>query len=193
MRRLALTLMVAPLALCAQDAAPRFAFFSMGLLTQKSVQAGRVFKEFEVARTNFEEKRRSKAEEGQRIESQLQSGSLSDEGREKLLKQHRDLQYEFKKLQEDGQAELQKIEGKVSAELNRIVSPVVEQLAKEQKLQFVFTDNAQQVLQFTDRVWATTFTDEVARRLDATEPAGAAGAKPAPKPTPKPAAPAKKG
>lgn len=183
-------LAVASLSLCAQEA-PRFALFSVGQLIDRSVKARKIFTEFEVTKKNLEEKLKAKSEEGQKMQQQLQSGSLSDEGRDKLQKQLRDLEFEFKKLQEDSQAELQKVQNKVFGELQQVVGPIVDQVAKEQKLQFVLNDGAQQIISWSDKAWATAFTDEVAKRLDASGDAPAA--KPAAsKPAAKPATPAKK-
>lgn len=193
MRRLVLALVAAAsLGLSAQEA-PRFAFFSMSHLVQKSVKASRIATELNVLQNNLQSKGEAKVEEGKKLQAQLQSGSLSEEGREKITKQLRDLQFELKKLEEDGQAELQKVQAKVMGELKQVAGPIVVALAQEQKLQIVFSDPVQQVLAWADESWMLKFTEEVARRLDATEPAGTAAAKPAPKPAPKPAAPAKKG
>lgn len=194
MRFLPALVATASLSLCAQEA-PRFAFFSIGQLVEKSVKARQVFTELEVTKKNLEERLRGKGEEGQRMQAQLQSGSLSDEGKEKLQKQLRDLEFEFKKMQEDSQAELQKVQQKVLKKLSDMAGPIVIKLAQEQKLQVVFSDSAQQIISWADDVWIKTFTDEVAKRLDASSGDATAGAPApaAPKPAAKPAAtPAKK-
>jgi Skp family chaperone for outer membrane proteins len=177
------------LSLCAQDAAPRFAFFSISMLVEKSVKARKIFTELEVTKGNLESKLKTKGEEGQKMQAQLQSGSLSDEGREKLQRELSNLELEFKKLQQDSQADLQKVQQKVFKQLSDVAGPIVIQLAKEQKLQVVFSDSAQQIISWADDAWIKGFTEEVAKRLDATGDAAAAKPAAAEK---KPAAPAKK-
>ena len=78
------------------------------------------------------------------------------------------------------------------------LSPLVEQLAKEQKLQLVLTYQPGLVA-FADQAWILGFTDELGKRYDAKYATGAPapasvpapapaapkpGAKPAPKPAP---------
>ena len=101
-------------------------------------------------------------------------------------------------MQEDSQGEYQRVEKKVGEAITKIAAPIVEQLAKEQKLQLVFSDQAVQILSWADQDWLKGFTAEVAKRLDASEgaapaaPAAAAPKSAAPKPAaPKPAAPKK--
>lgn len=187
MRRILTTLaLAATLPMMAQEAnQPRIAFFNFGQLVESSVKAKKVFTEFEVTRKNLTEKLEAKQAEGQKIQAQLQSTSISDAGKEQLQKQLRDLDYEFKKLNEDSQAELQKVQRKVMGEMNAMVMPVVESLAKEQKLALVLSvEQAGPIITWADSEWIKTFTAEVAKRLDASSDAPAA----APKPVAKPAA-----
>lgn len=189
MRRLLTTLMIAAaLPLMAQDA-PRIAFFNLGQLVETSVKAKKIYTELEVTGKNLQEKLEQKGADHQKLQQQLQSGALSDQGREQLQKQLRDLEYELKKLQDDSQLEIKKVQQKVLGEISVVASPIIETLAKEQKLQVVLNgDQISQLVVWADMEWAKAFTAEVARRLDASEgtPAPAA-AKPAAKPAPKPA------
>jgi len=178
----------------AQDA-PRFAFFSINQLVRSSKRAGAVFSELEITGKNLQEKLQAKGQELQMLQQQLNSPSLDPEKKEVLAKKYRDLGFEAKKMQEDSQAEYQRVEKKVGDAITKLAAPIVEQLAKEQKLQLVFSDPTVQILSWADQDWMKAFTAEVSKRLDAAEPAApAAAAKPAaPKPAaPKPAATAPK-
>ena len=185
--------LVAPMQ--AQEA-PRFAFFSINQLVHTSKKAGAIFSELEITGKNLQEKLQAKGQELQTLQQQLNSPSLDPDKKEVLAKKYRDAEYEGKKMQEDSQAEYQRVEKKVGGEIAKLAAPIVEQLAKEQKLQIVLSDQAFQLLVWGDQDWVKAFTTEIAKRLDASEPAAAApaAAKPAaPKPTaaPKPAAPKK--
>ena len=162
--------------------APRFAFFSINQLVHSSKKAGAIFSELEITGKNLQEKLQAKGQELQTLQQQLNSPSLDPDKKEALAKKYRDAEYEGKKLQEDSQAEYQKVEKKVGEAIAKLSAPIVEQLAKEEKLQMVFSDQAVQILSWGDQTWLKAFTAEVAKRLDASESA-------APMVTPKPAAP----
>lgn len=170
----------------AQDA-PRFAFFSVNQLVRSSKKAGAIFSELEITGKNLQEKLRAKGQELQTLQQQLNSPSVDPEKKEALAKKYRDLEFEAKKMQEDSQAEYQRVEKRVGEAISRLAGPIVEQLAKEQKVQMVFSDQSLQMLSWADEVWMKGFTAEIAKRLDASE-----GTASAPKPAaPKPAAPKK--
>jgi len=179
--------------LAAQDAPlPRIAVFVPQQLIEKSVRGGQVFSELEVTKRRLEERLKGKADEATRLQSQLQSPSISDSGKEQIQKQLRDLDFEFKKLQEDSQQEFQKVQAKVVGQFKQEVGPLVEAVAKEQKIQLViqYQDG---MIAYGEEGWLLTFTNEVSKRYDA-KYAGAsapAAATPAAKPAPKPAAPKK--
>jgi Skp family chaperone for outer membrane proteins len=162
--------------------APRFAFFSINQLVHSSKKAGAIFSELEITGKNLQEKLQAKGQELQTLQQQLNSPSLDPDKKEALAKKYRDAEYEGKKLQEDSQAEYQRVEKKVGEAIAKLSAPIVEQLAKEEKLQMVFSDQAVQILSWGDQTWLKAFTAEVAKRLDASESA-------APTVTPKPAAP----
>ena len=172
----------------AAQEAPRFAFFSINQLVRSSKKAGAIFSELEITGKNLQEKLQAKGQELQTLQQQLNSPSIDPDKKEALAKKLRDVEFEAKKMQEDSQAEYQRVEKRVSEAISKLTGPIVEQLAKEQKLQMVFSDQSVQVLSWADQEWMKGFTAEVAKRLDASEGAPAA---PAAKPAPKPAAPKK--
>ena len=172
---------------------PRFAFFSINQLVRTSKKAGAIFSELEITGKNLQEKLQAKGQELQTLQQQLNSPSIDPDKKEALAKKYRDLEFEAKKMQEDSQAEYQRVEKKVSEAITKLAGPIVEQMAKEQKLQMVFSDQTVNILSWADPEWMKAFTAEVAKRLDAAAGAAApAAATPAAaKPAPKPAAPKK--
>jgi Skp family chaperone for outer membrane proteins len=191
------------LPLAAQDAAkpepPRFAFFNIGQLVEGSTKAKAIFAELETTQKALNEKLKVKGDEYQKLQQQLQGGSLSEQGKEQIKKQLRDVEFDYKKLQDDSQAEFEKVRQKVMGNLYQVAGPIIDSLAKEQKLQVIFSgESAQagQLIQWADDAWIRSFTQEVAKRFDASA-ATVPAAKPAPAvkpatPVTKPAAPATK-
>ena len=171
--------------------APRFAFFSINQLVRSSKKAGAIFSELEITGKNLQEKLQAKGQELQTMQQQLNSPSLDPDKKEALAKKFRDVEFEAKKMQEDSQQEYQRVEKRVGEAITKLAAPIVEQLAKEQKLQIVLSDQAIQILSWGDEAWLKGFTAEVSKRLDASEPAAAPAAKPAAPAAPaaKPAAP----
>jgi Skp family chaperone for outer membrane proteins len=177
--------------------APRFAFFSINQLVRSSKKAGAIFSELEITGKNLQEKLQAKGQELQTLQQQLNSPSIDPDKKEALAKKLRDVEFEAKKMQEDSQQEYQRVEKKVGEAITKIAAPIVEQLAKEQKLQMVLSDQTVQILSWADQEWMKSFTSEVAKRLDATEGSASADpaskpAAPATKPAAKPAAAPKK-
>lgn len=191
----ALLPLAAVCSLAAQDAAPKIAVFMPEALIQKSVRGRQIFAELEVTQKNLQERLKAKGDEGAKLQQQLQSPSISDAGKEQVTKQLRDLEFEFKKLQEDSQQEFQKVQQKVFGQFNQEVGPIVEAVAKDFKLQMVI-QNQQGLIAYADESWVNLFTNEVAKRYDAKfapgagSPAAAPADKPA-KPAAKPATPKK--
>lgn len=169
-------------ALAQEQPAPRFAFFSVNQLVHISKKAAAVFSELEATGKGLQEKLQTKGAELQSLQQQINSPSIDPAKREELQKKYRDLEFDAKKLQEDSQQEYQRVEKRVSDKITLMAKPIVEQLAKEQHLQLIFSDQAVQVFSWADEAWLKSFTEEVAKRLDAGsgEPAVPA-AKPAPK------------
>jgi Skp family chaperone for outer membrane proteins len=185
-------------AVAQEAAAPRFAVFVPDYLTKETGRGRQLFAELDVLAKNLQDKLAAKQAEGQQAQKQLQASGLSAEGQEKLQKQLRDLEFEFKKLQEDSQAEFNKAQQKAYGQFQTEVGPIVEQVAKEQKLQAIFqyTPQTANFIIPIDNDWGMAFTKEVAKRYEAKFPVAAApapAAPAAPKPAaPKPAAGAKK-
>jgi Skp family chaperone for outer membrane proteins len=167
------------------------AFFSINQLVRTSKKAAAIFSELEITGKGLQEKLQAKGQELQTLQQQLNSPSLDPDKKEALAKKFRDAEFEGKKLQEDSQQEYQRVEKKVGEAISKIAAPIVDQLAKEQKLQVIFSDQAIQLISWADTDWMKAFTAEVAKRLDASEPGAAAAAAPATKPAAKPAAPKK--
>ena len=161
----------------AAQEAPRFAFFSINQLVRTSKKAGAVFSELEITGKTLQDKLKAKGQELQTLQQQLNSPSIDPDKKEALAKNYRDLEFEAKKMQEDSQAEYQRVEKKVGEAITKMAAPIVEELAKEQKLQMVFSDQAVNILSWGEEAWMKGFTAEVAKRLDAAE--GAPAAKPA--------------
>lgn len=182
----ALLPLAAIVSLAAQDITPKIAVFVPDRLIANSVRGRQLFAELEVVKKNLEEKLKAKGDEGARLQAQLQSPSISDAGKEQITKQLRDADYEFKKLQEDSQAEFQKVQQKVFGQFQQEVGPIVDAVAKEQKVQLVL-QYQQGLIAYGEEGWMLTFTNEVAKRFDAKFAAGQTAA-----PAAKPAAPSAK-
>ena len=187
MKRMFTALLLAfALPLAAQESAKqepptRFAFFTVGQLVQHSTKAKAIFSELENLQKSLNDALKAKGAEGQKIQQQLQGSTLSEQGRDALKKQLRDIEIDYKKLQEDSQEQFGKVQQKVMGQIFQQVGPLIENLAKERKLQVVLSgESAQagQLIHWADEKWVQEFTLEIAKRLDAS-PAVAAAAKPA--------------
>jgi Skp family chaperone for outer membrane proteins len=180
----------------AQEApSPRIAFFSVNQLVRTSKKAGALFSELEITGKGLQEKLQAKSQELQTLQQQLNSPSLDPDKKEALAKRFRDVEFEGKKMQADSQEEYQRVEKKVGEAISKIAAPVVDQLAKEMKLQVIFSDEALRLISWGDVEWMKAFTAEVAKRLDGTDASAPAAAAPKPaaaKPAAKPAAAPKK-
>ena len=184
-RLLAILALAATLPAVAQDSITRFGVFAPQRVIETSVRAKKVFAELEVLNKTLTEKVKAKAEELQKLEQQIKSPALSEEGRAKLQRELQDGELGFKRLQEDSQAEFQKAEQKATGQFNQEIGPILMELAKEQKLQMLFQWNPQIMIP-VDGAAVSAFSDELAKRYDKKFESGA----PAPAATPK-AAPAK--
>lgn len=173
----------------AQEPITRFGVFAPQRVIESSVRAKKVFAELEVMNKVLTEKVKLKAEEMQKLEQQIKSPALSEEGRAKLQREFQDGELSFKRLQEDSQAEFQKSEQKATAQFNQEIGPIVMELAKELKLQMLFQWN-QSIMIPVDPAAVTAFSDELAKRYDKKFEGGAPAAapeKPAARPAAKPA------
>ncbi len=169
------------------DATPRLAMFIPQQVLQSTTRGKKLLSEFQVVEKNWSDKMEAKQKEGQDLQKQLTSASIDDAAKEKINRQLRDLEFDFKKMQEDAQAEVGKAQQKIQVQFNNEITPIVETIAKERKLQMIL--NYQQGLYtIFDTAWGLDFTNEVAKRYDADSADKPAAAK-----TPAPAsAPAKK-
>ncbi len=195
MRRfVTLLALAAAIPLLAQEPLTRLGVFHPGRVIETSVRAKKVFAELEVLNKTLTEKVKAKAEELQKLEQQIKSPALSEEGRAKLQREFQDGELGFKRLQEDSQAEFQKAEQKAMGQFNQEIGPILMDLAKDLKLQMLFQWN-QQIMIPVDAAAISSFSDELAKRYDkkyengapdadksAQKPAAAkSSAKPAPK------------
>jgi len=115
-----------------------------------------------------------------------QGGSvLSDSARAQLQadieRQQRDLQ----RFTEDAQQDVQQLAEQVEQEFNRKLTPVIDKVAKQKQVHFVF--NAQQ----SGLIWAEPGMDLTAEVIQAFDGGGGAAAPAAAAPAPAPAPPAK--
>lgn len=193
MRRfLTATALMLALPVLAQDA-PRFAIFSADQVAQNTARGKKIFADVEALGKSLQERLGGKIEELKKLDQQLKSPGLSDEGRARIQRDLQDGEISLKRQQEDAQQDFNKAQQKAMKVFMEEVEPLVRDLAKEQKLQVVFAYQPG-MLAFAEEGWLMTFTAEISKRLDAK--AGAPAPKPAEKapakPAAKPAAPAPK-
>lgn len=148
------------------DTSPRLAMFIPQQVLQSTTRGKKLLSEFQVVEKNWSDKIEAKQKEGQDLQKQLTSASIDDAAKEKINRQLRDLEFDFKKMQEDAQAEVGKAQQKIQVQFNNEITPIVEAVAKERKLQMIL--NYQQGLYtIFDTTWGLDFTNEVAKRYDA--------------------------
>jgi Skp family chaperone for outer membrane proteins len=189
-RHLAAFVLVLGLPVLAQDA-PRFAVFSPEQVVGNTERGKKIFAELQTLGKTLQEKINAKVEEMKKLDQQLKSPGLSDEGRAKLQRELQVGDLSLKGLQEDSQQEFNKVQQKAMKTFMEEVEPVVKEVAKEMKLQVVFAYQPG-LLAYAEDAWLAGFTAEVAKRFDARTGAPAApAAKPA-APAAKPATPAPK-
>jgi len=182
---LCLTAAVTLVAQPAPAPTPRIGVLAAERIIDRSVRARKLLSELEALGKTLNDKIQAKRNEITKLTSQLQSPSISEAGKENIQKQLRDLDFEDKKLQDDSQAEFQKTRQRVGNQFQQEIGPIVEELAKEQKLQLVLTYQPGLVA-YADQEWVLAFTDEVGKRYDAKFATPGDAAKPAPKPAAKP-------
>lgn len=184
-RTLAALALVLALPVLGQDAAPRFAIFSADSVAGNTARGKKMFAELESLGKTLQERINARLEELKKIDQQLKSPGLSDEGRAKLQRELQDGELGLKRLQEDSQQEFEKSKQKVMKTFMDEIEPVVREVAKEMKLQVVFAYQPG-LLAWAEDAWLTSFTSEVSKRFEAR------GGTAAPAQAPKPAAPAPK-
>jgi Skp family chaperone for outer membrane proteins len=161
---------------------PRFAFLAYEWVIQNTVQGKRIFAELEVASGRFQEDGRKKVEELQGMEQQLNSSSLSEEGRNKIARDFEDARVAFNRWREEEENRLRGIQSAASQQFQTEIAPIIEALAKEKNLHYVFTYQ-DGLLAWADTALLMQFTEEVAKRYDAAFPGtGATATTPAARP-----------
>jgi Skp family chaperone for outer membrane proteins len=192
MRRiLAALAVVLALPVLAQDA-PRIAIFSPDQVAGNTKRGKQIFTDLEALGKTLQERINVKVEELKKVDQQLKSPGLSEEGRAKLQRELQDGDLALKRIQEDSQQEFEKTKQKAMKTFMEEVEPIIKDVAREMKLHAVLTYQPG-MLAWADDSWLNTFTTEVAKRFDerAAAKPGAPAAKPA-APAAKPAAPAAK-
>lgn len=164
----------------------KFAVLVPERVIDQSGHCRKLFAGLKIQGEQWQEKLQAKGQELQTKQQQLQAPGLSDDGKDLLQKQIRDLQFEGQKMQEDAKADMGKAQQKALGEFNQDVAPVLEQIAKERGLQAVIQYNAG-LFAYLDEKAALSFSDEVAKRVDAKFPADANFQAPSSKPAVKPA------
>jgi len=153
--------------------APRFAFLDQGYLVENTAQGKRVFAEAQILGKRLDDQLKAKLEELQKMEQQLRSSSLSEEGRNRISREFEDGKVAYQRLQEESQGQYQRVFATASQQFQNEVGPIIEALAKERKLHCIFQlQNG--LIAWADREWASSFTEEVAKRYDAAFPGGVA-------------------
>ena len=178
----------------AQPVIDKFAVFVPKRVIDQSGHCRKLFSGLQLQGKQWNDKLQAKGQELQSKQQQLQASGLSDEGRDAIQKQIRDLQYEGQKMGEDAKQDMEKAKQKALEQFNQDVGPVLEGMAKERGLQAVI-QYAPGLFAYLDQEAAINFSDEVAKRVDAKFPADAGfqGSAPASKiPAPKAATPSKK-
>ena len=176
MRRSALFL-AAALALPASAQQPsaiidKFAVISINEVIGQSGHCRKMFAAVEVLGKQWQERLQAKGQEIQSKQQQLQASGLSEDGKDLLQKQIRDLQLEGQKMQEDAKAEVERAQQKSQDQLNQDVLPIVREVASEKGIGTVLTYQPG-LFAVADEKAILAFSDEVAKRVDAKFPADA--------------------
>ncbi|MBI4911212.1 MAG: OmpH family outer membrane protein [Acidobacteria bacterium] len=182
-------LAAAALSLCApllaQSPTASFAIFSPEQVASNTARGKKVFADVETLGKGLQEKINARIEELKKLDGQLKSPGLSEEGRAKIQRDLQDGEISLKRMQEDAQQEFNKTQQKAMKVFMEEIEPIVKEVQKEWKLQVVFAYQPG-MLAAADDTWLLSFTNEVAKRYEAKGPAAAAPKAPA-----KPAAPKK--
>lgn len=165
----------------------RFAVFIPQQVISTSARAQKVFAELNARGNTLQTQLNSRVEEMKKLEQQLKSPALSEEGRAKIQREFQDGEIALKRMQEDSQVELQKLQQKAFGQFEQEIAPLLTEVAKEWKLQVVMQYQNGLFLK-VDEVWLLAFSNEIAKRYDAKYEGGA---KPAAAPKPAAAAPKK--
>jgi len=153
--------------------APRFSFISPSWLRENTAQGKRVFAEAQALQSRLTNELRTKVEELQRLEQQLRSSSLSEDGRARLNREFEDGRIAIERMREDSQGQYERVMQAAMQQFEGEIMPIIDAVAKEQKLQYVLqTDTG--IIAWADTSIAMSFTEEVGKRYDAAYPGTAA-------------------
>jgi Skp family chaperone for outer membrane proteins len=156
--------------------APRFAFFSTEYIIENTAQGMRVFAEVKATQNRLQEALKAKQEELQKLNQQLNSSSINEEGRAKITRDLEDGRVAWERLRSDSEQTHQRVIQTAYQQLSSEINPIVDALAKEQKLNCVFMLQ-DALVAWVDQAWYLQFTEEVGKRYDAAYPStGAATA-----------------
>lgn len=176
--RTALLALSLALPMAAQEAMPaRIAFFVPDHVIESSVRGKKLFAELEVMKKTLGEKLQAKGSELQKLDQQIKSPGMGEDGRAKLQAELQKGETEFKRMQEDSQNEFNRVRERVAGQFNQEIRPIVDAVTKDWKLQAVFT-YAPNMLAAADEAWLLSFSTEVAKRYDAKEGVAPATGKP---------------
>lgn len=156
---------------------PRFAFFNPDYLIQNTAQGKRVFAEAETLGKRLQDALAAKQEELQRIDQQLRSSSISEDGRSRLNREREDGLVAIQRMYEDSREQMQRVNDAALQQLDREIMPIIEALAKERKLQCVFQLQAG-LIAWADQAWVMEFTEELCKRYDVAFPSSAGAPRP---------------
>ena len=124
--------------LVAQDNQAKISVIMPNRIMEKSVRCKKIFSTVDSLKNNTDKNLTTMSDEIQRLNHQLQSPSVSEVGKESIKKQLRDKDFEYKKFQQASQIEIQKAEEEALLQFEKEITPFINGLAKEQKLQIVF-------------------------------------------------------
>jgi Skp family chaperone for outer membrane proteins len=185
-RKLALLVAITCAVPSGAQESPRFAFFIPQYIAENTAQGKRVFAEVETLGKKLEDAMKVKAEELQKLEQQLRSSSISEEGRSRLAREFEDGRTAYQRMGEDSQGQMQRALTAANRQFQSEIDSIIAAVAVENNLHCVF--QAQEgTLAWVDQKWFLNYTEEVAKRYDAAFPGGVAA-----KPAAKPASPATK-
>lgn len=158
--------LLASITLVAQDNQVKISVIMPNRIMEKSVRCKKIFSMLDSLKKNTDKNLTTMGNEIQRLNHQLQSPSVSEVGKESIRKQLRDRDFEYKKFQQDSQIEIQRVEEETVTQFENEITPLINDLAKEQKLQIVFQLQPG-LTAYIDPKFAFEFSDEVIKRYDA--------------------------
>ncbi len=165
----------------------KYAYVQLQAVAQESAQGKAFNAQVQALQDKKVKELQDKQKQMTANQEKLEKGAtvLNDQARAQLQSEIEKQQRDIQRASEDAQQELQALTQQLQGEFERMILPVIDKVAKEKQVHFVF-DAAQSGL-----VWADPSMDltmDVVRALDAAGPAKPGAT--APTPTAKPAAPA---